>query len=147
VIEMASLRYMWIVENRAGIWKHWTTKGRKGPMPDSNGFISLDKKQYVVDPRKFRRWTVKTGFILKRKRIYQVQLWKENDPQPTDFLHVVTPDPKFTSEMIATMSKAKRVRDLIKSEEIDIVKVALILSLIMNIGIVIWLASQVVVVK
>jgi hypothetical protein len=144
---MASLRYMWIVESRAGLWKHWVTKGRRGPMPDSNGFITFNGKKYAVDPRKFRRWTIKRGLIIKRKLHYQVELWKENDPTPMDFFHVKTPDPRFTSEMISTMSKAKRVRDLIRAEQIDIVKVALILSLIMNIGIVIWLASQVVVIK
>src|SRR2546422_734879 len=97
---MATLRYLWIIETRAGLWQHWISKGKKGPMPDGDGFMKLGKGKYAVDPRKFRRWTLRMGFIIKRKRQYQVQLWKENDPTPTEFLHVRTPDPKFTSEMI-----------------------------------------------
>ncbi|TLX82515.1 MAG: hypothetical protein E6L00_03425 [Thaumarchaeota archaeon] len=141
---MATLRYLWIVETRAGLWQHWISKGKKGPMPDADGFLHLNKKLYAVDPRKFRRWTLRMGLIIKRKRQYQVQIWKENDPNPIDFLHVKIPDPKFTSSMISTMAKSRRLNKIISGEQFDIVKLALILSLLMNIGIVIWLASQVI---
>jgi len=145
---MAKLKYLWIVESRAGLWNHWISTGKRGPMPDADGFMLLDKKKYATDPRKFRRWTFRTRKIFGKgsriKRTYQVQLWKENDPTPTEFLHVRTPDPRFTSEMIATMSKSKRLNKIIAGESFDILKLILLLSVIGNLVIVGWLLSQVI---
>ena len=139
---MAGFRYLWIVETRAGKWRFNVTKGKKGPMPDSDGFITLDKKKYAVDPRRFRDWTFRLS-KWKRKRYYRVQLWKENDPQSLNFFHVDTPDPRFSSEMIATAMRAKKIREVIPSEGFDIIQIALIMSLIGNIAIILWLISQV----
>src|SRR6266446_127370 len=144
---MVSLRYLWIVEGHDGKIRYAISVGKRGPKPDQDGFMILNKKKYAVDPRKYRRWdfdqkSYKRFRLYRRKIRYFVQYWKENDPSPLDFFHVKYPDPKFTSQMLATMSKAKRIDKLIANQEIDIVKIALILSLIINIGVVAWLISQ-----
>lgn len=140
---MAGFRYMWIVETRAGKWQYKITKGKKGPMPDNDGFLNLGGKKYAVDPRKFRDWTIRQGFLIKRKKYFRVQIWKENDPEPINFLHVQTPDPRFTSEMISTAMRAKKIREVIPSEGLDLIKVVLVLESMALIVVMLWLISQV----
>lgn len=139
---MAGFRYLWLVETKSGKWKFKITRGKKGPMPDLAGFITLFGIKYGVNPQRFRDWTLKMGKF-GRKRFYRVQIWKENDPEPLNFFHITMPEPRFTSEMISTAAKAKKIREVIPTEGFDIVKVALVLSLIMNLTVIIWLVSQV----
>ena len=143
--KLAGFRYLWIVETKAGKLKYAITRGKKGPLPDTDGFLhfSFDtKRSYGVNPRVFRDFTFKPSKF-SRKRFYRVQFWKENDSKPLDFFHVQHPDPKFTAEMITTAMRAKKIREVIPREEFDIVKVALLLSLMANIAVIAWLISQV----
>jgi|SRR5439155_483894 len=139
---MAGFRYLWLIETKSGKLRHAVTRGKKGPMPDEDGLINLGGKKYGVNPQRFRDWSFKLG-RLSRKRYYRVQLWKENDPEPLNFFHITMPDPRFTSEMISTAVKAKKIREVLPNEGFDIIKIALILSLISNFAVIAWLISQV----
>jgi|SRR5439155_9065117 len=139
---MGGFRYLWLIETKAGKIRHRVSKGRKGPMPDENGFINLSGFKYGVNPQRFRDWTFKMS-KWQRKRYYRVQLWKENDPEPLNFFHITMPEPRFTSKMITTVSTAKKISEVLPKEQFDIVKMALLLSLIANIAVIAWLISQV----
>lgn len=139
---MAGFRYLWLIETKSGRWKFKITRGKKGPMPGLDGFITLFGIKYGVNPQRFRDWTFKLGKFQK-KRFYRVQVWKENDPEPLNFFHITMPEPRFTSEMISTAAKAKKIREVIPSEGLDLIKVVLVLESMALIGVMIWLISQV----
>jgi len=111
-------------------------------MPDEDGFINLSGFKYGVNPQRFRDWIFKIS-RWQRKRYYRVQFWKENDPEPLNFFHITMPEPRFTSKMITTVSTAKKISEVLPKEQFDIVKMALLLSLMANIAVIIWLISQI----
>ena len=129
---MAKFSYLWLVETPLGTWKDWLSRGRKGPKVESDGSITLDKRKYSVDAKKFRKWHVRNrrGDI---KHTLFVQLWRQDEPTPTDFL---APEKQVGDDITATvlqrLSRIKRL-DLIQNEnQLDWQTMLLIASVIGN---------------
>jgi len=138
---VAKFSYLWIVENKLGLWLDWQSKGRKGPQLDEHGLLTLGKKKYGPDPKKFRKWHIKNKFGNIKKTVY-VQLWREDEPVPIDFFD---PEKKvgddITSTMLQRLSRIKRL-DLITSEtKLDWQTMLLIVSVLGNLGAIAYLIS------
>ena len=138
---MAKFSYLWLVETKLGMWKDWETKGRKGPQIDEHGLLTLDKRKYAVDPKKFRKWNIRNKFGNIKKIIY-IQLWREDEPVPIDFF---SPEKKvgddITGMMLQRLSRIKRL-DLITAEtQLDWQTMLLIISVIGNLGAIGYLIS------
>ena len=124
--------YLWILETKLGTWKDWVTKGKKGPQLNENGCLTLGKKQYPVDAKKFRKWTIKNKFGDIKHTMY-VQIWKEDEPTPLDFFDSekkVGDD--ITGTILQRLSRIKRL-DLITSDtEMDWKMIILLMSVVGN---------------
>ena len=142
---MAKFSYLWIVETKLGTWKDWTTKGGKGPRMNEHGFLKLDKKDYAVDSKKFRKWHIrnKHGDI---KHTMYVQLWREDETTPLDFF---SPEKKvgddITATMLSRLSKIKRLDLITADTEMDWQIILLIVSVIGNLAAIGYLISLLVI--
>jgi len=129
---------LYIVESLDGEWSIWRStplKERLHRVPRvKQGTITLDGKVYVVDPRRFRKLAYKPKrFLWLAKEFMDVQLWKENDPEPRDLFSVTTRDDDITGSVMATLSRSKRLDKLI-APQTDIMSMLLVLSIIGNIA-------------
>lgn len=138
---MAKFSYLWIVETHLGTWKDWVSKGRKGPQLNKDGTLTLDKKDYTVDSKKFRKWHIR-NFRGEIKHTVYVQLWRQDEPTPIDFFE---PQKQVGDDMTATMlrrlSRIKRLELITADTEMDPMKIILILSVIGNLAAIGFLIS------
>jgi len=128
----------YIVETKDGDWNitnatPLSERMRRAPSV-SNGLIHLDGKVYVVDPTKFRRIPYKPrrylGFVTE---YMQVQMWKENDPEPVPFLAENSGAPNISGDVIAQYAKSEHLRRLVQPET-NWLFFALILSIVVNLA-------------
>lgn len=138
---MAKFSYLWLIETKLATWRDWESKGRKGPQLDEHGLLTLAKKKYAVDPKKFRKWHIRNRFGNIKKTVY-VQIWREDEPVPVDFFDSekkVGDD--ITGTMLQRLSRIKRL-DLITPEtQLDWQTMLLIISVIGNLGAIGYLIS------
>lgn len=117
----------YIVETPDGEWLFPKPKNLK------NGKVTLDKKDYALDPKKMRRYTVRPArYLWLIKREIQVQLWKENVPDPVPLFDHHEPPDGLTGEIMAMASREHRIREVLGSGT-DLILILLLLSVVGNI--------------
>lgn len=143
MIEMFKQKYLWIVERKIGSWVGFVTKGRKGPQPDKQGFMSFSLGKYPIDPNKFRIFHIPKG--IRPGDNVKVQVWKEDEPTPLDFFKSEKKiGDDITATMIQRLSKIKRLELITNDSNLDKVTIFLSIALIVAVVVIGVLAYVVV---
>lgn len=111
---------------------------RRFPHVDKDGMVNLNNRKYVVDSRRFMRYTFRPkrylGLIEKE---VQMQIWIANDPDPLDLAHIRDGNgsPSITSDLIAQYARSQHLQRLVQPET-NWMMLLLILSIVANLAMV-----------
>lgn len=127
----------YIVETYDGEWQVTTST----PLGDllhpsrrvKDGLVTLVGKVYALDPRKMRRMPYRPKRFLWLVTEYaQVQLWKEDEPEPVDLFDHNPRNDDRSGAKIATLARSERLRRLVEPK-MNIMMMLLLLSIVGNI--------------
>jgi len=130
----------YIIEKADGKWNVITStpfKEALGLVPRvRKGFITVDGMSYAVDPKRFRRLPYRPKRFLKLvTEEAQVQLWKENDPEPIDlFLASENNSENRTAALIAQAMNQTWIEKALSRRGMDWTTMLLLMSIVANIA-------------
>lgn len=128
---------LYIVETHDGKWFVWrSTPFREGTgrAPKvHNGMVKLGSAMYAVDPHRFRHIPIRrlrSGWLARS--YIDVQLWRENEPEPVDFFDAKVRTDDLAGDIMADLSRSTRLKRLVASQ-VDMTSILLVLSILGNI--------------